>query len=148
MAARFARGAFTKCCLSSDQSLQKEVSADSDFVRAAPLQRISVRFRRALNKALWGDYFINMKQKKFVRGANAAGKKALFVSLILDNVWSVYESVMVRKDKEKLDKIISSLGLTIAPRDLRTSDARQQLCAIFSAWLPLASSVLRDVLRN
>ena len=52
MAARFARGAFTECCLSSDQSLQKEVSADSDFARAAPFQRISVRFREALNKAL------------------------------------------------------------------------------------------------
>ena len=52
MAARFARGAFTERCLSSDQSLQKEVSADSDFARAAPFQRISVRFREALNKAL------------------------------------------------------------------------------------------------
>ncbi len=52
MAARFARGAFTECCLSSDKSLQKEVSADSNFARAAPLQRISMRFRSALNRAL------------------------------------------------------------------------------------------------
>jgi len=61
---------------------------------------------KALNKSLWGDYYINKKMKKFSRGANASGKKPLFVSLILDNIWAVYETVMIQKDKEKLEKII------------------------------------------
>lgn len=100
---------------------------------------------KALNKTLWGDYYINMKQKKFCRGANASGRKPLFVSLILDNIWAVYDNVVVNRDQEKLDKIISSLGLTIAARDLRTTDNRQQICAILSAWLPLAGAVLRMV---
>ena len=59
-----------------------------------------------MNKSLWGDYYINKKMKKFSRGANASGKKPLFVSLILDNIWAVYETVMIQKDKEKLEKII------------------------------------------
>ena len=100
---------------------------------------------KALNRFLWGDYYINKKLKKFCKGANASGKKPLFVSLILDNIWSLYDVVMVQKDKEKLEKIIGSLGLTIPPRDLRSTDPRHQLCAIFSAWLPLAAAVLRMV---
>jgi len=100
---------------------------------------------KALNKSLWGDYYINKKMKKFSRGANASGRKPLFVSLILDNIWAVYETVMIQKDKEKLEKIIGSLGLTIAPRDLRTTDTRQQLTAVMTAWLPLAAAVLRMV---
>ena len=100
---------------------------------------------RALDKSLWGDYYINKKLKKFVRGANASGKKPLFVSLILDNIWSMYDVVMVQKDKEKLQKMITSLGLSVGPRDLRTTDTRQQLAAVMSAWLPLAGAVLRLV---
>ena len=100
---------------------------------------------RALDKSLWGDYYINKKLKKFCRGANASGKKPLFVSLILDNIWSLYDVIMEQKDKDKLDKIIASLGLTIAPRDLRTTDTRQQLTAVLTAWLPLAAAVLKMV---
>ena len=100
---------------------------------------------RALNKALWGDYFVNKKTKKFCRGATAAGKKPLFVSLILDNIWAVYEAVVVQPDKEKLEKIISALSLTVSARDLRTTDTRLQVSGVFSAWLPLASAVLELV---
>ena len=102
----------------------------------------------ALDRFLWGDYFINKKAKKFAKGANKSGKKPLFVSLILDYIWSLYDVIMVQKDKEKLDKIIGSLGLTLAARDLRTSDTRQQLSAVMSSWLPLGSSVLKMVTKK
>ena len=103
---------------------------------------------KALDRFLWGDYFINKKAKKFAKGANKSGKKPLFVSLILDYIWSLYDVIMVQKDKEKLDKIIGSLGLSVAARDLRTSDTRQQVSAVMSSWLPLASAVLKMVARK
>ena len=103
---------------------------------------------KALDRFLWGDYYINKKAKKFAKGANNFGKKPLFVSLILDYIWSLYDVVMIQKDKEKLDKIVGSLGLSVAARDLRTSDTRQQVSAVLASWLPLASAVLKMVSRK
>merc|ERR1719187_200100 len=101
-----------------------------------------------LRKTLWGDYYINMKAKKILRGASLKAKKPLFVQLVLDNIWAVYEAIVLRKDKEKLEKIVSSLSLKVSPRDLRSTDCRQQLVAVFSSWLPLAASVLAMVCRK
>jgi len=98
-----------------------------------------------LQRTLWGDFYINMKAKKIFSGAGAKAKKPLFVSLVLENIWAVYDTVMVKKDKDMLQKMVTSLSLTIPPRDLRSTDPRQQLSAIFSAWLPLASAVLSMV---
>jgi len=100
---------------------------------------------KVLRKTLWGDYFINMKAKKIFNGAESKGKKPLFVSLILENIWALYKCVVIEKDKEKLERIVSTLGLKVAPRDLRNPDPRHQLSAIFSSWLPLAATVLRVV---
>ena len=100
---------------------------------------------RALTKALWGDYFVNKKTKKFCRGATATGKKPLFVSLILDNLWAVYEAGVVEPDKERLEKMIKALSLTVSARDLRSTDTRLQVSGVLSAWLPLAAAVLELV---
>lgn len=51
-------------------------------------------------------------------------KKTLFVQFILENIWTIYQTAIERKDKEKLQKIADSLGLKLAPRDLRSTDAR------------------------
>eukprot|EP00092_Neocalanus_flemingeri_P025078 GFUD01027194.1.p1 GENE.GFUD01027194.1~~GFUD01027194.1.p1 ORF type:complete len:1021 (+),score=381.10 GFUD01027194.1:451-3513(+) len=101
-----------------------------------------------LQRTLWGDFYINMKAKKIYNGAGAKAKKPLFVSLVLDNIWAVYEAVVVRKDKERLEKMVSSLSLTVPARDLRSTDPKQQLSAIFSSWLPLAAAVLSMVARK
>lgn len=103
---------------------------------------------KVLQKTLWGDFFINMKAKKIYSGAAAQHKKPLFVSLVLENIWSIYDCVLITKDKVKLERIVSSLGLTVPPRDLRSPDPRTQLSAVFSAWLPLAAAVLRVVVHS
>jgi len=98
-----------------------------------------------LQRTLWGDFYINMKARKIYSGAGGKAKKPLFVSLVLDNIWAVYDAVVVRKDKDRLEKIVSSLSLTVPARDLRSTDPKQQLCAVFSSWLPLATAVLSMV---
>ena len=47
-----------------------------------------------LRKTLWGDYYINMKEKKILRGASIKNKKPLFVQLVLDNIWAVYQTIL------------------------------------------------------
>ena len=101
--------------------------------------------QRVLTRTLWGDYYVNLKAKKIMKGAMAKGKQPLFVQLILANIWSVYEAAVERKDKERLQKIADSLGLKVAARDLRSSDPKQHLSAVMSRWLPVAPCVLRMV---
>ncbi|TKC46262.1 hypothetical protein EI555_020657 [Monodon monoceros] len=100
--------------------------------------------KEVLLKTLWGDYYINMKAKKIMKVDQAKGKKPLFVQLILENIWSLYDAVL-KKDKEKIDKIVTSLGLKIGAREARHSDPKVQINAICSQWLPISQAVLAMV---
>ena len=102
---------------------------------------------RVLNKTLWGDYYINMKAKKIMRWAQSKGKKPLFVQMILENIWAVYDCVS-RKDKELLEKIVLKLDVDVASRDLRSNDSRIQLSSVFSKWLPLTKALLTMVCKK
>uniref|UniRef100_A0A2R8P9Y2 Elongation factor-like GTPase 1 n=1 Tax=Callithrix jacchus TaxID=9483 RepID=A0A2R8P9Y2_CALJA len=106
-------------------------------------QKIGIK-KEVLLKTLWGDYYINMKAKKIMKGDQAKGKKPLFVQLILENIWSLYDAVL-KKDKEKIDKIVTSLGLKIGAREARHSDPKVQINAICSQWLPISHAVLAMV---
>jgi len=101
--------------------------------------------RAVLQRTLWGDFYIKIKEKKILKGAAAKGKKPLFVQLVLESIWSMYNTVMVAKDKAKLENMIASLSLSVGPRDLKTTDTKQQLTAVMSAWLPAARAVLSMV---
>ena len=46
------------------------------------------------------------------------------------------------RDKEKVDKIVSSLGLKLSARDTRNTDPRTHLQAVVRQWLPLSDAVL------
>jgi len=67
----------------------------SDFARIFS-QKLGYS-QTVLNKTLWGDFYMNTKAKRIMRGAQEKAKKPLFVQVVLDNIWSVYESVVVRK---------------------------------------------------
>lgn len=107
-------------------------------------QKMGIR-SDVLLKTLWGDFFLNLKAKKIMRGAQSKGKKPLFVQLVLDNIWSLYDAVVTRRDKEKVEKVVASLGVKVAARDLRHSDPKVLLSAICSQWLPLSKAVLSMV---
>ncbi|MEE6503277.1 hypothetical protein FKM82_004787 [Ascaphus truei] len=109
-------------------------------------QKIGIR-AAVLLKTLWGDYYLNSKAKKIMKGAQSKGKKPLFVQLVLDNIWSLYDAV-IKREKEKIEKIVSSLGLTIAPRESRHSDPKVHVNAICSQWLPISPAVLSMVCRK
>ncbi|CAH2274105.1 elongation factor-like GTPase 1 [Pelobates cultripes] len=109
-------------------------------------QKVGIK-AAVLLKTLWGDYYLNTKAKKIMKGAQSKGKKPLFVQLILDNIWSLYDAVMNR-EKEKIDKIVSSLGLQIGPRESRHSDPKVHVNAICSKWLPISEAVLCMVCRK
>ncbi|XP_037563174.1 elongation factor-like GTPase 1 isoform X2 [Dermacentor silvarum] len=98
--------------------------------------------KQVLEKTLWGDYYLNAKAKRILKGAQAKCKKPLFAQLILENLWEVYDAVCCRRDKVAMEKIVKSLGVTLTARDTRHNDPRVQLQALCSQWLPLADAFL------
>lgn len=96
-----------------------------------------------LRLSLWGDNYFNPKTKTVIAGAQEKTKKPLFVQIVLENLWSVYDSVVIRKDKMMTEKIVQNLQLKINPRDLKHSDPKVQIHAVLSKWLPLSDTVLR-----
>lgn len=101
-----------------------------------------------LADSLWGDFYFNAKDKKIVPGAQEKAKKPMFVQFILENIWSLYEVLLVRKDKEKIPMITEKLGIKLTTRDLRHTDNRVQLQAIFAQWLPIEKAVLDMVVKH
>lgn len=102
----------------------------------------------ALKKTLWGDYYLDMKQKKILKNAQIKSKKNLFISMVLENIWRIYDTVCVRKDKVSMNKICQSLNIPLTQRDLNHTDCRHQVKLIMSKWLNLAGNVLGPVTKN
>ena len=50
-----------------------------------------------LKKVLWGDYYLDPKTKRIISPKHLKGRnlKPLFVQFVLENLWSVYENVVI-----------------------------------------------------
>ncbi|CCE85490.1 Piso0_005087 [Millerozyma farinosa CBS 7064] len=102
-----------------------------------------------LSKTLWGDYHLDMKNKKIVPGKklkSSINAKPLFVSLILEQIWALYDCCMLNRDQEKIEKIIEKLGVKVTQRDLRAKEYRKVVSIIASQWIPLSHAVLGSVI--
>ncbi|XP_012140504.1 elongation factor-like GTPase 1 isoform X3 [Megachile rotundata] len=100
---------------------------------------------QVLSKTLWGDYYVNSKTKRIMKGAQEKAKKPLFVQVILENIWALYETITVRKDREKVALMADRLDIKLTSRDLRHTDSKAQLRAVCSQWLPLADACLEAI---
>ena len=52
--------------------------------------------RSVLQKVLWGDFYLDAKSKRVLSGKHLKGRalKPMFVQLVLDNIWAVYEATI------------------------------------------------------
>lgn len=54
-----------------------------------------------LNKVLWGDWYLDSKTKRVISGkkmrAEGGKGKIMFVGFVLDNLWGVYDAVVLNK---------------------------------------------------
>lgn len=106
--------------------------------------------KEVLNKTLWGDYYITTKagEKRIMSGARDKRKNPLFVTLILENLYKVYNTVMAQKDKTEVEKLSEALGVKMPITVSKSTDHRQKLNFLMSGWLPLASAVLEMVVEH
>lgn len=128
-----------------------------------------------LRRALWGDFYLDPKTKRVISQSQLKGRtnlKPLFVQFVLENIWAVYENVVMNpcvslcfptsanfqlqydrsnaplfpnSNPEKIAKIVTSLSLKILPRDLRSKDTRYTLQLIFSQWLSLSTCTFQAI---
>ncbi|CAN8005539.1 unnamed protein product, partial [Ixodes hexagonus] len=98
--------------------------------------------REVLEKTLWGDFYLNVKARRILRGAQAKCKKTLFSQLVLETLWEVYDAICTRRDPVAVEKITRTLGVTLSSRGSRQTDPRAQLQALCSQWMPLADAFL------
>lgn len=105
---------------------------------------------KALSKTLWGDFYLDMKNKKVIPGSklkpSQSNLKPLFVSLILEQIWNIYDACVLEHDDDKIEKIVSKLGANLSPRDLRSKDYKNLLNLIMSQWIPLSHALLGAVI--
>jgi ribosome assembly protein 1 len=61
-------------------------------------KRLGVK-RETLTKFLWGDYFLDPKTKRVLGTKHLKGRnlRPMFVEFILNNIWAVYESTIIKK---------------------------------------------------
>lgn len=100
---------------------------------------------KQLTDCLWGDFYYNSKKKTCEKGAYDKGKKPLFVQLILDNIFNVYETIE-KKEVEKIQSICEKLEVNYKIQ--RYVDPKIPIKAIFSQWLPLEHAVFQMVINH
>lgn len=106
--------------------------------------------QNVLLKTLWGEFYLDMKNKKIIPGnklkSNQSSLKPLFVSLILEQIWAVYENCVINRDQDKLEKIMKKLDTKVSPRDINSKDHKNLLNLIMSQWIPISHAVLGPVI--
>ena len=110
--------------------------------------------RHVLEKVLWGDFYLDPKTKRVLSSKHLKGRnlKPMFVQLVLENIWAVYEATVGgpnnKGDQALLEKITKGLSITIPAHILRSRDPKALLAAVFGAWLPLSTALLVSVTQN
>lgn len=110
--------------------------------------------RRVLERVLWGDFYLDPKTKRVLGSKHLKGRhlKPMFVQLVLENIWAVYEATMGgsnhKGDPDLLQKITKSLNINIPAHIMRSKDPKAILSAVFAAWLPLSTALLVSVVEQ
>ncbi|XP_050510911.1 elongation factor-like GTPase 1 [Diabrotica virgifera virgifera] len=102
----------------------------------------------SLNKKMWNfDCYINAS-KEIKTGAIEKKKCPLFVQFCLKTIVHIYETFILRMEKDKTQTILEKLKIKNVTRDMTHNDPKIQVRAILQAWKPLASTILLQCLEQ
>jgi ribosome assembly protein 1 len=100
-----------------------------------------------LNNAMWGDFYFNSKHKRCDPGAFNKGKSTIFVQMILENIWALYNNI-ISGDFDKIAAFCEKLKLKYKPPKLASANRKQILKSICMEWLPLDRSILQQIVQQ
>ncbi|RSL72343.1 hypothetical protein CEP54_000836 [Fusarium duplospermum] len=110
--------------------------------------------RGVMEKVLWGNFYLDPKTKKILGPKHLKGRnlKPLFVQLVLEPVWTVYQATVGGDngtgDRELLEKVTKSLNIKLTPHMLKSRDQRLLMTTVFASWLPLSTALLVSVIES
>ncbi|KAI1203743.1 P-loop containing nucleoside triphosphate hydrolase protein [Nemania serpens] len=110
--------------------------------------------RNIMERVLWGDFYLDPKTKKVLGRKHLRGRnlKPMFVQLVLEQIWAVYQATMGGDNKKGdpvlLEKITKSLNIKVQPHIARARDPRLLMTTVFSSWLPLSTALLVSVVES
>lgn len=94
-----------------------------------------------IQSGLWGDFYFSGVKKKCEPGAFYKGKKPMFVSLILEPIWKIY-NIAIDRQSEEFEVFTKKLGIQLHKRDLVFTNPKVPIKSFFSQWLPLDQAIL------
>ncbi|KAL0481969.1 ribosome assembly protein 1 [Acrasis kona] len=98
--------------------------------------------KSVLQEALWGSHYLDVKTKKIRKKPARPNQDNMFVQFILSNIYNAYDCVLTNRNEEKMQKIISTLNLTLPNNFMKRQDHKSQLKTLMNKWLPLSDTVL------
>lgn len=103
----------------------------------------------ALQKYLFEEYAYHPTEKKLVKcDPNKPSMVPMFVKMILEPIWQLYDIAIEQSDPTKAAKMAArALGVEITPREINAKDPRMTVATIMNRWLPLPDAILRMAVR-
>lgn len=103
---------------------------------------------KVLCKTLWGNYYLQPKNKKIVRKTDITKGEPMFSKFILSSIHSIYEQVHSSKNDYELAltkraNIVKKLGIKVSERDIRNRNAEAVIHSIMGAWLPASTALMK-----
>jgi len=96
-----------------------------------------------LMKKLWGDWYFNVKTKKWVKSQQDGADKRAFVQFILDPIYKVFDAIMNEKDEE-VAKLTVSTGVKLKGDD-KDLKGKPLMKAFMRTWLPAGDTLLQMI---
>ncbi|CCW64327.1 unnamed protein product [Phytomonas sp. EM1] len=98
-----------------------------------------------LREVLWGEHYLDVKNKTISTTPIKDGQQPLAVQLMLEPIWQLYTTFLVCGDVDRQRKMSIKLNIDENVWNNPRSDAHTKLKAFLSCWMPLAMSVLNTV---
>jgi ribosome assembly protein 1 len=101
--------------------------------------------KEALVKLLWGDFFLNPKTKKVSNVPFSEKSRPMFVELVLNNIYKLYNIVIEERNQESVLKACKSLNISLTKNDMncleKDKDSRPLLKTIMRQWLAVPNNI-------
>jgi ribosome assembly protein 1 len=100
-----------------------------------------------LNETMWGDFYFNSKHKRCDPGAFSKGKSTIFVQMVLENVWTLYNNI-ISGESEKIPAFCEKLKLKYRPPKASTANRKAILKSICMEWIPLDKAIFEKIVQH
>ena len=102
---------------------------------------------KILQKFLWGEFYLNPKNKKVYAQAQNDKHKPMFVEFILQNIFNIYDKVR-SGEVQKVEAIAKGLNVELPPKykELLAKDPLNMVIFMMNKWLPIDRNILKTVI--